>query len=119
MGKSLLCCFFLTHNVLLCYTMLQTFCAILCYSLLYYVADLLFPACADLIPSNYKHQLLSYYYYHHFITIIQDSLQQPPLSQLRTLLCYTHAHTRLTALFPGLPELAGTRKVKPIWILLK
>ena len=28
----------------------------------------------------------------------------------------THTHTRLTALFPGLP---GTRKAKPIWILLK
>ena len=28
-------------------------------------------------------------------------------------------HTRLTALFPGLPRWAGTRKVKPIWILLK
>ena len=40
-----------------------------------------------------------------------------------TLLCfslitYTRAHTRLTALFPGLPGWAGTRKVKPIWILL-
>ena len=37
--------------------------------------------------------------------------------------CYlsytTHTHTRLTALFPGLPRWAGTRKVKPIWILLK
>ena len=31
----------------------------------------------------------------------------------------THTHTRLTALFPGLPRWAGTRKVKPIWILLK
>ena len=31
----------------------------------------------------------------------------------------THKHTRLTALFPGLPGWAGTRKVKPIWILLK
>jgi len=31
----------------------------------------------------------------------------------------TRAHTRLTALFPGLPGWAGTRKVKPIWILLK
>ena len=30
-----------------------------------------------------------------------------------------HTHTRLTALFPGLPRWAGTRKVKPIWILLK
>ena len=30
-----------------------------------------------------------------------------------------HTHTRLTALFPELPGSAGTRKVKPIWILLK
>ena len=28
-------------------------------------------------------------------------------------------HTHLTALFPGLPRWASTRKVKPIWILLK
>ena len=27
--------------------------------------------------------------------------------------------THLTAVFPGLPGLAGTRKVKLIWILLK
>ena len=32
---------------------------------------------------------------------------------------YTHTHTHLTALFPGLPGWASTRKVKPIWILLK
>ena len=31
----------------------------------------------------------------------------------------THTHTRLTALFPGLPRWACTRKGKPIWILLK
>ena len=32
----------------------------------------------------------------------------------------SHIHTyRLTALCPGLPGSAGTRKVKPIWILLK
>ena len=31
----------------------------------------------------------------------------------------THTHTGLTALCPGLPGWAGTRKVKPIWILLK
>jgi len=31
----------------------------------------------------------------------------------------THTHTRLTASFPGLPGWAGTRKVKPIWVLLK
>ena len=32
---------------------------------------------------------------------------------------YTHTHTRLTALCPGLPRWASTRKVKPIWISLK
>jgi len=32
---------------------------------------------------------------------------------------HTRAHTRLTALCPGLPGWAGTRKVKPILILLK
>jgi len=37
------------------------------------------------------------------------------------LLCIVRArtHTRLTALCPGLPGWARTRKVKPIWILLK
>jgi len=30
-----------------------------------------------------------------------------------------NTYTRLTALCPGLPGWAGTRKVKPIWILLK
>ena len=28
---------------------------------------------------------------------------------------HTHTHARLTALCPGLPRWAGTRKVKPIW----
>jgi len=32
---------------------------------------------------------------------------------------HTHTHTRLTALCPWLPGWAGTRKVKPIWILLE
>jgi len=31
----------------------------------------------------------------------------------------THTHTSLTALCPEVPGWAGTRKVKPIWILLK
>jgi len=30
-----------------------------------------------------------------------------------------HTHTRLSALCPRLPKWAGTRKVKPIWILQK
>ena len=33
--------------------------------------------------------------------------------------CVCKRDTRLTALFPGLPGWAGTRMVKPIWILLK
>jgi len=32
---------------------------------------------------------------------------------------HTHTHSRLKALFPGLPGWAGTRKVKPIWLLVK
>ena len=32
---------------------------------------------------------------------------------------HTHTHTSLTALCPGLPGWAGTRKVTPIWIFLK
>jgi len=39
----------------------------------------------------------------------------------RWLKCHIvgNTHTRLTAVCPGLPRWAGTRKVKPIWILLK
>ena len=48
--------------------------------------------------------------------------------QYQTLECWNshlhhaltaHTHTRLTALCLWLPRWAGTRKVKPIWILLK
>ena len=35
------------------------------------------------------------------------------------MLLGTHPFTRLTAPCPGLPRWAGTRKVKPIWILLE
>ena len=45
---------------------------------------------------------------HHLIAFIGVELQQ-----------HTHTHTRLTALRPGLPGWASSRKVKPIWILLK
>jgi len=43
----------------------------------------------------------------------------PHLKYVVTLHTHTHAHTHLTALCPGLPRWAGTRKVKPIWILLE
>ena len=32
---------------------------------------------------------------------------------------HTHTHISLTALCPGLPGSAGTRQLKPTWILLK
>ena len=32
---------------------------------------------------------------------------------------HAHTHTRLTALIPGQRRWAGTRKAKPVWILLK
>ena len=35
------------------------------------------------------------------------------------MFCVTDTHVRLTALFPGLPRSAATRKAKPIWILLE
>ena len=41
------------------------------------------------------------------------------ISVLQHFLIPTHTHTHLTAFCPGLPGSAGTRKVKPIWILLK
>jgi len=40
-----------------------------------------------------------------------------PVSVFHSIISNTH--TRLTAPFPGLPRWASTRKVKPIWILLK
>ena len=42
-----------------------------------------------------------------------------PLVGLQIDDTHTRTHTHLTALCPGLPGWAGTRKVKPIWILLK
>ena len=39
--------------------------------------------------------------------------------ELLVSVTHTHTHTRLTALCPGLPRWVSTRKVKPIWILLK
>ena len=36
-----------------------------------------------------------------------------------SLVFTVYTHTRLTALCPGLPRWAGTRKIKAIWILMK
>ena len=71
--------------------------------------------------------------YHHMIKFsVQHVQSQIPIGTwchqnvctckqalFRTFIHYTYTHTRLTALCPGLPGWAGTRKVKPIWISLK
>jgi len=48
-----------------------------------------------------------------------ETLFDAPVFKQEIFRPHTHTHTRLTALFPGLPRWAGTRKVKPVWILLK
>ena len=51
---------------------------------------------------------------------ILHPIVQPVVHWLdETFWIFIHTHTRLMALFPGLPGWAGTRKVKRIWILLK
>jgi len=52
-------------------------------------------------------------------TIISQPNAETVCFHLVILAVQTHTHTRLTALCPGLPGWADTRKVKPIWILLK
>ena len=55
-----------------------------------------------------------------YITIKQLDMTwtQKPASLPRQS-SYSKTHTRSVALFPGLPGWAGTRIIKPIWILLK
>ena len=50
--------------------------------------------------------------------LVSPSLSSPVFCRMPFLI-HTYTHTRLMALCPGLPRWAGTRKVKPIWILLK
>ena len=56
---------------------------------------------------------------HHSIFTCRVLFLTPSQQCQSTEHTHTDTHTRLTALFPGLPGWAGTRKVKPIWILLK
>ena len=53
-------------------------------------------------------------------SILVVSCREPP-NEAQYWLVHTHTHThiRLMALLLGLPMWGGTRKVKPIWILLK
>ena len=49
-------------------------------------------------------------------TVVSTECRVEPVNNIQI---HRHTHTRLTALCPGLPASAGTREVKPIWILLK
>ena len=64
----------------------------------------------------YRHQLPVF---QHFQWPLLRRFQDLSMAFMLYYYSNTHTHTRLMALFPGLPRWAGTRKVKPIWILLK
>jgi len=71
---------------------------------------------AYLLSNNYQKN-----YWNRMTTvqiIVEGRVGYFSVTQCRSL-THTHTHTHLTAHFPGLPRLTGTRKVKPIWILLK
>ena len=53
----------------------------------------------------------------HWVLHMRKSRSTPHRTNIS--LTHTHTHTCFTALCPGLPGWARTRKVKPIWILLK
>ena len=53
------------------------------------------------------------------LTVSEHLKELKALVSIKLCAHITHIHAHLTALFPGLPRWAGTRKVKPIWILLK
>ena len=69
------------------------------------------------------HTLPIYWFSHVSCDLCQHSLntncKQPRDVKLIHRQTHTHTHARLTALFPVLPRWASTRKVQPIWILLK
>ena len=68
--------------------------------------------CTSLQTDNHTNTLS-----HNFYRL--EALPDPPTNSVKALKAPQYTHTRLTAFFPGLPRWAGTRKVKPIWILLK
>ena len=72
----------------------------------------------DILVSQYHNMTLTVAVLHTFtVTHTLCATQILLLTYLHAT--NTHTHTRLMDLFPGLPRWAGTRKVKPIWILLK
>ena len=105
----------------MCYTFLTIERGVLIYAVLDYVACLckilmyfvLFAALQNIIYNLYLYP---------FVSFVHLYVKCSMLYWFVILIVFkiiTHIHTLLTALCPGLPGSAGTRKVKPIWILLK
>ena len=76
--------------------------------------------CQSTVRQNQSKQVTPNYQPNSF-AIEVSYLRDNPCPALYTAAKCTpqHTHNSLTALFLGLPGWAGTRKVKPIWILLK
>ena len=70
-------------------------------------------ACSKDIQSSFRYRNLQVDISAYHINNIDCSLKLTKVNTQKI------THTRLTAPFPGLPGLDGTREVKPIWILLK
>jgi len=69
---------------------------------------------AGLLQHNYRHKMK------HLNALVLSDLTQDYGDMLpQHTHTYTHTHTHLTAVFPGLPRWASTRKIKSIWIFLK
>jgi len=93
------------------------------------ISALLFAVRNKSQPSVQPHHLPSVYTAHDPSSVVPCRCELSPasLQQSNSKLghltavsnTHTHIHTCLTALFPGLPGWACTRKVKPIWILVK
>ena len=68
---------------------------------------------AGLLQHNYRHKMK------HLNALVLSDLTQDYGDMLpQHTHTYTHTHTHLTAVFPGLPRWASTRKIKSIWIFL-
>jgi len=59
------------------------------------------------------------YYATKMLITAEFSIQHVIMTILQQENTHTHTHTQFIGPFPELPRWAGTRKVKPIWILLK
>ena len=73
---------------------------------------------ASLWLATLKHDVVGNHQWRHW-RVICCNIEYLNFSMQNLHPSNTHTHTRLTALFPGLPGWASTRKVQSTWILLK